>query len=802
MEEIYLVDGSALIYRSFYAIKDLRTSEGQPTNAVYGFTSTLLKILRDKKPEYMSVLFDLKEPTLRHGIFAEYKAQRKPMPDELVGQLPLIKKITALLGIRHLEKEGYEADDLIATLAEKFKREGYKIVIVTMDKDILQVLDENVVILNPDGWRTFSLNDFIKKYELSPQKIPDILGLAGDLSDNIPGVFGIGEKTAIKLLKTYETVENILENLDAIESEKMRNRLAENREKAILSKGLAVLHKNVNMNTAVENVRISHPDIKELLDTFGKLEFRKLTEYLSDLYPSAAGMSPREDMLTFSTGESVRIEELKANSQKYKGKIEDEKIAKYGFSLKDLITLLAQKGIVFKNPSFDFSIARYLSGKAINENDIFSLMEQYISVLKKLNMEDLFHRVEMPLVKTLAWMEINGIKIDRNILAEISSGLDSEMEILQDKVYQSAGEVFNINSPQQLSSILFEKLNLPVKRKTKTGFSTDTNVLKELAEIHPLPRLIFEYRELFKLKSTYVEGLTSYIDKNTGRIHPNFNQTSTSTGRLSCSNPNLQNIPVRTERGSKIRKAFCCDEGNTLYSFDYNQIELRILAHFSKDPYLINSFKDDRDIHQETADILFSEENSLFSPSVDVFRQSDRRRIAKTINFGILYGMSAYGLAQELNIPVDLADKFINGYFNRFKKVKEYIEKTVFDVGRNGYVSTILKRRRYFPDIQSENKSRREFAVRAAINMPIQGSAADLIKLAMNNIYEYFSREKMNSKMVLQIHDELLFEVYPEEEEKVSAGVRDIMENVLKMDVPLKVDVKRGRNYLDLSNLT
>ncbi len=800
MTEIYLIDGSALIYRSFYAIRDLRTSSGQLTNAIYGFTTTLLKILKDKKPEYICVFFDLKGPTMRHKAFAEYKAQRKPMPDELVAQLPLIKKITELLGIKYLEKEGYEADDIIATLTEKFKKEGYEIVIVTMDKDIMQVLDENVTILNPAGWKYFQLKDFIKKYNLSPEKIPDIIGLAGDPSDNIPGVFGIGEKTALKLLQTYGTMENLLENLQSIDSEKIRKKLLESRETAILSKELAILHRNVDLEVKLKNIKISIPHIRELLETFEKLEFRKLAGQLKELNPSITNLYSQEDLLTFSNGESVRMDELKSSPDKYRELLEDEKTEKYGFNLKNFITYLAHKKISFKNPSFDFAIARHLSGKVINESNVSLLIRQYRQILRKLDMEVLFNKVEMPLVRTLAWMEINGIKTDRNVLSELNLEFSRELEKLQDKIYHSAGEVFNINSTQQLASILFEKLKLPAKRKTKTGFSTDTSVLKELADVHPLPRLMCEYRELFKLRSTYVEGLISFIDKETGRIHPNFSQISTSTGRLSCSNPNLQNIPVRTERGSKIRRAFCCEKGNLLYSFDYNQIELRILADFSEDPYLVNGFKNNKDIHQETADILFSGA-SLFFPVTETYEQKERRRIAKTINFGILYGMSAYGLSKELKIPPDMADGFINEYFARFSGVKKYIEKTVAEVEKNGYLSTILKRRRYFPEIQSQDKNRKEFARRAAINMPIQGSAADLIKLAMNSIYGYFAEENLQSKMVLQIHDELLFEVVPEEDKKIFENVKRIMENVLQLKVPLKVDVKRGENYLDMKTV-
>ncbi len=799
MKDIYLIDGSALIYRSFYAIRDLRTSSGQLINAAYGFTSILLKLLKDRNPEHMCVFFDLKAPTYRHDAFAAYKAQRKPMPDELAAQLPQIKKITALLGIKCLERKGYEADDLIAALTEKLKGGDCRIVIVTGDKDIMQLLEENVVMLNPDGWKYFSKNDFIEKFGLQPENMTDIIGLAGDASDNIPGVPGIGEKTALKFLKEYGTVENLYENLDSVLPAKMRQKLEQNRESAFFSKKLAELQKSADTETGIEEIKISPPCLKELLELFGKLEFSKLAERLKEMHPSAAEqVCMREDVLTFSTGESVSMEELTSDTDKYRKLIEDAGTEKYGFNLKEFITALARKKVFLKNPAFDAAVARHLSGRVINESSIFPLMEQYGRILKELDMEDLFFKVEMPLINTLAWMETNGIKTDKNVLMEFNSELDRELETLQNRIYQSAGEMFNVNSPQQLSSVLFEKLKLPVKRKTKTGYSTDTAVLKELAEMHPLPKYVFEYRELFKLKSTYVEGLIPFIDENTGRIYPKFSQVSTSTGRLSCSGPNLQNIPVRTDRGSRIRKAFTCEDGKILYSFDYSQIELRVLADFSGDPYLVRAFIEDKDIHGETADILFSGD-SLFSATADVSETGDRRRIAKTINFGILYGMSAYGLSKELNIPVSSADNFINDYFAKFSGVKKYLEKTVEQAEKKGYVSTILKRRRYFPEISSRDKTRREFARRAATNMPIQGSAADLIKLAMNRIHEYFVREKLKSAMVLQIHDELLFEVVPAEEKKIEENVKRLMENVLKLKVPLKVDVKKGPDYLDMS---
>ncbi|HPP29411.1 MAG TPA: DNA polymerase I [bacterium] len=799
MGDIYLIDGSALIYRSFYAIRDLRTSTGKPTNAVYGFISSILKILRDKKPEYLCILYDLKVPTMRHISFADYKAQRKPMPEELVEQIPAIKEIVGLLGIKQIEKKGYEADDLIATLAEKFSIKGHSVFIITGDKDMMQLLGEKVVIIHPDGWKTFTLEDFQKQYGMDPSVVPDIIGLAGDVSDNIPGVYGIGEKTALKLLQVYGTVENLYKNIEKVEPERVRKLLAGNKENAFLSKELAILKRDAEIDIKVEDIRISSPDVEKLLQIFEELEFRKLAAQIEEVYPSFRLSGINEDMLFLSTGESISVQDVMIDPVRFRKILEDADIKKYGFNLKDIIVEVEKKGVSFESPAFDITVARHLTGKVLSENNINLLISKYNLLFKELGMEDLFYQVEIPLVKTLAWMEINGIKTDRGILEQISEEINNELKVMEDRIYQSAGEVFNINSSQQLASILFDKLKLPVQKKTKTGLSTDTGVLKELSALHPLPGMILDYRELYKLKSTYIEGLIPFIEPSTGRIYPKFSQTSTSTGRLSCNNPNLQNLPVRTERGSKIRKAFCCEKGNILYSFDYNQIELRILAHFSEDRYLVDAFRNNRDIHSETAGILFGGD-SLFS-SVTISDQKDLRRIAKTINFGIIYGMSAYGLSQELGISVSDADRFIKEYFSRFTGVKEYIDKTLSAVEKNGFVTTILNRRRYIPEIRSTNKNQKEFAKRAAINMPIQGSAADLIKIAMNRIYDFFRKEHLKSMMVLQIHDELLFEVVPEEEDRVLGTVKEIMENVFKLNVPLKVDVKKGSNYLEMEDV-
>lgn len=800
MADIYLVDGSALVYRSYYAIRDLRTSTGIPTNAIYGFTTTILKLLKDKKPEYLCILYDLKVPTMRHISFADYKAQRRPIPEELVEQIPKIKKIVELLGIRQIEKEGYEADDLIATISERFSSQGYRIFIITGDKDIMQILNEKIVIIHPDGWKQFTLEDFYREYRMEPSAIPDIIGLAGDASDNIPGVYGIGEKTALKLLQKYGTIENLYQHIEEVEPERIREFLKKNKENAFLSKGLAILKRDVEIDLKLEDLVVSHPQTEKILQIFEELEFRKLTSRLEELYPSFKLSGIGEDVIFLSTGETLSVQDIMKSPLNFKDILESPKIKKYGFNLKDIIVEVGKKDVSFEGLAFDFAVARYITGKVLSEENFDVLIGKYKLLLKELGMEELFYQVEMPLVETLAWMEINGIKTDKNILEQLSIELNSELKTLEDRIYKTAEEVFNINSSQQIASILFEKFKLPVRKKGKTGPSTDTSVLKELSFLHPLPGLILEYRELYKLKSTYIEGLIPFIDNSTGRIYPRFSQVSTSTGRLSCNNPNLQNLPVRTERGSKIRKAFCCEKGNILYSFDYNQIELRILAHFSGDRYLVDAFKNNRDIHTETANILFSGD-SLFSLSSEKIARKDLRRIAKTINFGIIYGMSAYALSKELGISVSDADNFIKEYFAKFKGVKEYIDNTLSAVEKDGFVSTILNRRRYIQEIRSTNKTQKEFAKRAAINMPVQGSAADIIKIAMNKIYEFFKKEHLKSMMVLQIHDELLFEVFPDEEERIIRNVKEIMEGVMNLNVPLKVDIKRGPNYLEMQDI-
>jgi DNA polymerase-1 len=801
MKKIYLIDGSGIIYRSFYALPDLKTSTGITTNAIYGFTSTLLKILKEHKPEYIAVFFDMAFPTFRHKTFEKYKEKRKPMPDELSGQISKIKEIINCFGIKYIEIEGYEADDLIASFVEKFKKEVCKIFIIGSDKDIFQLIDENVFILNPVNYELIDKEWVVKKYGFPPEKIVDFIALAGDPTDNIPGIPGIGEKTAILLLSKFNSLEDIYNNIEKIESEKLREKILKNKEIALLSKNLAKLNRDAFDEIDLEDIKISKPDLYKLIELFELFEFRKLKGMLKEVFPDIKHVEEIEQLIGFSECEIIKYNVIKTEIQKYKRILEDRNIKKIGFNLKDKIVELEKFGVKLENVDFDFSIAKHLTGKIIYNKDLFKLKEEYEKLLISLDMYDLFKNLEMPLVEVLAWMEINGIKVDIEYLKQLNQKFNEEIDEIKDKIYSLSGEIFNLNSPSQVGEILFEKLKLPVKRKTKTGYATDVSVLKELAPLHPLPEYLLKYRELFKIKSTYIEGMEEFVNKKTGRIHPYFSQTSTSSGRLTCSNPNLQNLPVKTQKGGLIRKAFCAEGDNLLYSFDYSQIELRVLAHFSEDPVLIEAFEKDKDIHNETAELILSSD-SLFSPlNFSELTKEEKRRVAKTINFGIIYGMSSYGLSKELGISNEEASIFIKSYFEKFKKVKEYIERVVKKAEENGYVETLLKRRRYIPELKSSNKNEREFGRRVAINMPIQGTAAEIIKIAMNRIYQQFMEKGLNSKLILQIHDELLFEVFPDEEIKVREIVKETMKNAIVLKVPIKVDIKKGKNFLEMEEV-
>ncbi|HOL36035.1 MAG TPA: DNA polymerase I, partial [bacterium] len=753
MSTVFLIDANNIIYRSFFAIKGFTTSTGQPTNAIFGFVSTMLKILKDYKPEYLAVAFDTPALTFRHLLLEQYKITRKPMPEELSAQIPVIKEILQAFGITMIEKESFEADDLIACLALKFSSAGHRVVIVTGDKDILQLVSENINVLNPSNWELMNRQRFIEKYSFHPENIVDYLALCGDASDCVPGVQKIGEKIASQLIKEFGTIENLYENIESIEGKK-KQLLIEGKESAFLSKRLVKLSCDAGLEIEIEDTKINNVNLERIRQIFQSLEFRKFETQLEEIFGFNANSSISQDALAI--GDRIfNFNEILANPDKFSGILTDKNLVKLGTNIKEKIKLLVSKNSYLSPPYFDFQIACFLLGSSPAETDIFQLHAAYLESFKSQQMDFLVHSIEMPLIEVLAFMELYGVFVDTGYLELLKKEYENEMRTLQEKIYHIAGEVFNINSPSQVAKILFDKLGLPPKRKTKTGYSTDTTVLEQLRSSHKIVELILQYRQLAKLISTYIDGFIPFINPADSRIHPEYHQTVASSGRLVCHNPNLQSIPVKTEKGGKIRKIFIAPENATLYSFDYSQIELRILAHFSKDKNLIDAFQNNRDIHIETAKQLFPLQDGLFGAD-DIERY---RRIAKTINFGIIYGMNEYGLAQRLSCPVEEARAFIDCYFAKFPLVRVYIQKSVEEAEKNGYTRTLFGRRRNLAEIHSQNKNQKEFAKRVAVNMPIQGTAAELIKLAMIKIHDLVRNEKMKSKMILQVHDELVFEI-------------------------------------------
>ncbi|MDP2981122.1 MAG: DNA polymerase I [Candidatus Omnitrophota bacterium] len=882
-EKLFLIDGNSYCYRAFYAIKELRNSKGKPTNAVYGFILMLKKLLEKEKPAYIGVAFDLKGPTFRHEQFEDYKAHRKPMPDDLVSQMSLIKDIISAYNIPIFEKQGFEADDVLATIAKKISREGIEVYIVTGDKDMLQVVDKNIKVYSAHK------DDFIYDSEavkerfsgLGPENITDFIALAGDAADNIPGVAGIGEKTAVELIKEFGSLDNLYKNLDKIKSEPRKKMLSEQEDNARMSKELATVDSDVPIEIDAGVMRVRGPDSEKLLDIFKELEFKNFAKEIascnSDVhrdanYKTIAGpedfevfmrelKTKKEFVLDIETtserpmeaklvgisfcwkeGEAYYIPllNIKEALKELKPILEDESIKKIGQNIKYDKLVLSNYGVEVNGISYDTMIASYLlnpSGMSHGLDDIafeylghkmtsidellgtgkkrvtmdmvdvekvskYSCEDSDVTlrlknvfekeILKK-ELESLFNDIELPLVDVLGKMEKNGIKIDVGFLKETSSCMENELSTLIKGIYRIAGEEFNINSPKQISCILFEKLGLPVVKKTKTGASTDVEVLERLSSLHPLPKELLRYRELSKLKSTYVDALPELINKKTGRLHTSFNQAVTATGRLSSSNPNLQNIPIKTEEGRKIRKAFIGEGNNFIMAADYSQIELRILAHLSKDPELVSAFENNRDVHTHTASLIFGVNESEVT--------LEMRANAKTVNFGIIYGISAFGLSKSLNIDPASAQQFIDSYFERYPAVRVYMEDKIEEARSAGYVTTLFNRRRYIPEIKTGGMREQQQAERIAINTPVQGSAADLIKIAMINIYRAMKKKNFKSLMTLQVHDELVFEVPKGELDKMKELVKEEMEGAVKLSVPIKVSVQYGKNWLEMKEI-
>ncbi|OGX08116.1 MAG: DNA polymerase I [Omnitrophica WOR_2 bacterium GWA2_47_8] len=852
--KLFLIDAHALCYRSYYAIKGLSTSKGQATNAVYGFIGTLRKIIKDFNPEYIAVCFDVGKKTHRQVKFAEYKIQRPVMPNDLISQIPIIKEVIAAYNLATFELEGFEADDVIATLAHDLPGKDLDVVIVSDDKDMLQLINDHVKVYSIRQEKILGYEEAKERLGIEPKYIKDLIGLAGDPVDNIPGVFGIGEVTAKNLINKFGTLENILKNIDKVEPVKVREKIIENKKMAILSKELSQLDMNVPIEFNLEQLKVKGPDQNRLWNLFQELEFRKFAQELSgadtqaekleikylkaekDVASLIAGIkkegyfsflmeTPEEGELIqeFKMGialEGETIYELgEGKFSALKDVFEDKQIVKVTHDVKNAMKALGETQLAVKGRIFDVMLAGYLLAPSQGAYDLDTLAWNYLkssipaeqklaggvsaiskmfnkllAELKKKSLLKLFEEVEIPLAYVLYRLETNGLKLDTALLKKLSKECEGKLKELETKIFKMAGCNLNINSPKQLSQVLFEKLKLPVVKKTKTGFSTDEGVLTKLAVQHPLPALILDFRQYMKLKSTYIDALPQLIDPKTGRLHGIINQTGTETGRLSSNNPNLQNIPIRTDLGRQVRRAFIATgKDHVLIAADYSQIELRILAHFSKDKTLMEAFENDHDIHRYTASLIYEVDEK------DVTYKM--RDSAKRINFGINYGMSAFGLSKDLNISVQEAQDFIDKYFLRYPGVKKFMDETIKSCEKEGYVTTLLQRRRYIPEIHSDNINIRQFAQRQAINTPIQGSAADLIKLAMINIQRELEKGKFTLKMILTIHDELVFDVPKAEEKRAIDFIREQMESPLKLSVPIKVTVKVGVNWLEMEEI-
>ncbi|WP_271629763.1 DNA polymerase I [Caldicellulosiruptor sp. DIB 104C] len=846
--KLVIFDGNSILYRAFFALPELTTSSNIPTNAIYGFLNVLLKYLDSERPDYVAVAFDKRGRAARKSEYEEYKANRKPMPDSLQIQIPYVREIISALNIPILEYEGYEADDVIGTLVNRLKNQNLEIVIITGDRDTLQLLDKNVIVkivttrFDKTTEDLYTVENVKEKYGVFAHQIVDYKALVGDASDNIPGVKGIGGKTAIKLLEEYQTLENIYQNLKNIK-DSLREKLEAGKDMAFLSKKLATIICDLPIEVTLEELKTREWDKKKLYQILLQLEFKSFIKRLGFseeieeikqavqlpkfnmkklcdiseikgkeiylLYSGDEGLFYIYDQLSstvFTTADKGIVEKL----------LKDQGIQKVVYDLKNILhrvdfgdtyqlkncndVMLASYVLDSTRSSYDLEtlFISYLNTdiSAIKENRWASatvLLRNLWDELSKLidlnSCQYVYENIEIPLVPILYEMEKIGFKVDKNTLQEYTKEIESKLLKLETQIYQIAGEWFNINSPKQLSYVLFEKLKLPVVKKTKTGYSTDAEVLEELYDKHEIVPLILDYRMYTKILTTYCQGLMQAINPVTGRVHSNFIQTGTATGRLASAEPNLQNIPVKYDEGRLIRKAFIPEEGYVLIDADYSQIELRILAHISEDERLINAFKNNLDIHSQTAAEIFGVDVSQVTPTM--------RSQAKAVNFGIVYGISDYGLSRDIKISRKEAADFINRYFEKYPKVKEYLDNVVKFARENGFVLTLFNRKRYIKDIKSTNKNLRNYAERIAMNSPIQGSAADIMKIAMIRVYRRLKEENLKSRIILQVHDELLIESPYEEKEIVKEIVKTEMENAVSLKVPLVVEVKEGLNWYE-----
>lgn len=865
MEKLLILDSNSLMNRAFYALPPLTNKDGIHTNAIYGFTNMLLKLEDELKPDYVVAAFDRKAPTFRHKEYGDYKAGRKKMPPELAEQFPIMKELLNRLAINIFEIDGFEADDLIGTLAKYTENEGMEVFIVTGDRDALQLASKKIkVIITKKGITEKEIYDeqrMIDDYGVTPTQFIDVKGLMGDSSDNIPGVPGVGEKTAYKLIKQYGSIEEVLNHIDDIKGKKVKENLMEYREQAMFSKKLATIITEVPIEIDLEDIKSKkNYDAAGVRDMFFDLQFKTLLDRVKD-----ENEAPEEEVafemidsldklqsfiselkedkkayMTFTINDASRqstiyistlnvmvknkvyivdLEKLKTYDNSIvilKEVLEDESIKKITFDVKNAYTAFKKIGIELNGVSDDIKISAYLIDAAKSEYDIKTLVNEYLhkdfngegleltakevwslkplyeklnSMINDYKMEDLLYNIELPLTKVLSSMETLGFKVNGDILETLGIKFNGELVRLESEIYELSEEKFNINSPKQLGKILFEKLDLPVIKKTKTGYSTNAEVLEALYDKHPIIEKILSYRQLSKLYSTYIEGLKNVIDDDS-KIHSSFNQTVTTTGRLSSTEPNLQNIPIKYEMGREIRKVFIPDNENcVILSADYSQIELRVLAHIAGDENLIDAFKHHSDIHTKTA-------SEVFKTAIEDVTPLMRSR-AKAVNFGIVYGIGDFSLAKDLKISRKEAKEYIDTYFERYPKVKDFIENIISEGKENGYVETIVNRRRYIPEINSSNKIVKSLGERLAMNTPIQGSAADIIKLAMVKVYNELQKRNLKSTLILQVHDELILNVYKDELEEVKELVKTQMENVMDLEVPLEVSMSIGDNWYE-----
>lgn len=904
---LVLIDGNSILNRAFYGImgnKMLTTPDGKYTNAVYGFLAIMFKVMDDLNPEYMAVAFDLKAPTERHKLYDGYKATRKGMPNELAEQMPMVKEILEMMHITIIEKEGYEADDILGTLAKKGEKKGLDVTIVSGDRDTFQLATDKIKIRIPHTKMgrtetdTYGEAEIIEKYEVTPKQLIEVKGLMGDTSDNIPGVPGVGEKTALGLIKEYKSIDKIYDTIEkypnAIKG-KLKEKLLQNKDLAMLSRTLGTINTNVPIDEKISDLKVVEWDNDKVLEIFKALKFQRFIDRFSDKFNLQTNDNMQnkkiEDFFSLEEtninniqtvidkvknikelvyvlgtveepnstkiikkaikGISVYYEkentvyDIKLNGEEFvhyfKDIFESKEIKKYSYRLCEDYVLLKQLGITIENLYYDAEIATYDLNQTMGNYSIENIASTYLNIdaygylaeyetdkkknkqinlfqpeeegqndnikyingfksylikkiyhvtiekLKELDLLNLFETIEMPVVKVLGEMQFAGMRVDEKELTKFGDKLKEQIEEIKKDIYELCGQEFNINSTKQLGEVLFEKLGLTVYKKTKNGYSTDVDVLEKLKKEHPVIEKILEYRSLMKLNSTYVDGLIPYINKETGRIHSYFHQTITATGRISSTEPNLQNIPTREELGKQLRKAFKPEKGYIFIDADYSQIELRVLAHISKDEHMIEAFRNDEDIHKQAASKI------LGIPIEKVTKE--QRTSAKAVNFGIVYGISDYGLAEQLGISRKQAKEYIDQYLEKYSGIKKFMSDIVEEAKEKGYVETLFHRRRYIPELTSNNYIVRQFGMRVAMNTPIQGTAADIMKIAMIDVYNKLQEQKLDAKLILQVHDELIIECKTEEKESVKKLLQTSMENASELIIPLKVDVSEATNW-------